>query len=109
MQDEGQQAGEGGDVWNKGWRKKEKKTVPRMVGQHQGVWWRRNSHTQQEGRHEENGGADGIGHLRALSSWSNGWMVSVLGILSFADVSWTPDCPSLKFWNQLRFSTTWCH
>ena len=58
MQDEGQQAGEGGDVWNCGWRDEERKTVPRMVGQHQGVGWRGNSHTRQEGtgsRHVENG------------------------------------------------------
>ena len=41
-------AGEGGDVWNDGWRD-ERKTVPRMVGRHQKVGWRGNSHTQCEG------------------------------------------------------------
>ena len=58
------------DVWNNGWSADERKTLPRMVRRHQGVGWRRNSHTHQEGagsRHVENGGADGIGHLRAVS------------------------------------------
>src|SRR6218665_2824675 len=38
---------------------------------------RGNSHTQQKvagSRHVENGGAEGIGHLWALSPQSNGWM-----------------------------------
>ena len=36
MEDEGQQAGEG-DVWNNGWRDKERKTLSRMVRRHQEV------------------------------------------------------------------------
>ena len=51
--------------------------MQRMVGRHQGMVWRRNPRTQQEGagsRHVENGGEDGIEHLWAPSPWSNGWM-----------------------------------
>jgi len=65
-----------------GWRDKERKTVLRMVGRHQGVGWRGNSHTLQEGtgsRHVENGGADSIGHLRAVSHGAmDGWSLPYL-------------------------------
>jgi len=51
------------------------------------VGWRGNSYTQQEGagsRHMANSGADGIGHLRTVSRWSNGWIRNVgLMLLGF--------------------------
>ena len=49
---------------------------PCRVGRRPGMVRKRNPHTQQEGagsRHVENGGEDGVEHLRALSPWSNRW------------------------------------
>jgi len=53
-------------------------SIIRSVGRHQRMVRRRNPHTKQKGagtRHVENGGEDGIGHLRALSpleQWMDG-------------------------------------
>jgi len=52
----GEQAGEGGDVWKDRRRIEERKNVQKMVGRHQRVGQRGNSHTQQS-----NGWMDGIG------------------------------------------------
>src|SRR6218665_2062923 len=90
-------AGEGGDIWNDGGTDQERNSVQRMVGRHQGMVRRKIPHTQQEGagsRHIENGGEYGNGQLRALSPWSNGWILHFLRV---------------RLWDRYSVSLPCCH